>query len=195
MPSPESTPPPWRLPLDAARSAQPADPSTRYAQLATVRPDGRPANRTVVVRDLVGPSARPLFTSDARSAKLDDLNAEPRAELCWYFGPTREQFRLSGVVEVVGDDAPAGLASLRHNAWDALPDGSRRTFAWPPPGAPRADPAAFEGDTPVGPPAEFLVLLLDPEWVEHLDLRTHPHTRIRYVRDAKGGWSAEAVNP
>src|SRR5262245_34049242 len=96
--------PPWREALDEALGAHAGEPSARYAQLATVRPDGRPANRTVVVRGLLDPGGRPVVTTDARSAKAGDLAERPWAELCWYFPGTREQFRLLGRVTLVGPD-------------------------------------------------------------------------------------------
>ena len=51
---------------------------------------------------------------------------------------------------------------------------------------------------PVHPPPSFGLLLLDPDRVDHLDLRADPHDRIRYHRPAAGDagdWEAVAINP
>jgi PPOX class probable FMN-dependent enzyme len=184
--------PPWRALLDAAIGAHPGRPEARYAQLATLRADGRPANRTVVVRGLLKPGSRPFVTTDGRSAKVGHLAASPWAELCWYFPDTREQFRMLGVVTLVGPDGPGADGRLR--AWDGLAEPARRSFAWPDPGAPRAGPAAFDPDPPDEPPAWFTLLVLDPEQVDYLDLRTQPHSRVLFVRDGPV-WSVVPINP
>ena len=185
---------PWRTLLDAAVDAHEGRPQARYAQLATVRPDGRPANRTVVVRGLLDPGGRPIVTTDSRSAKFNQLAANPRAELCWWFPETREQFRLSGRVAIVGPDSGDDATRLR--IWSELTEPSRRSFSWPAPGAPRAGPPDFHQDrpAPAAPPTCFVLLVLDPEEVEHLDLRPQPHGRARYARGPEG-WLVEQVNP
>ena len=185
---------PWRPALDAARRANERLPASRYAQLATVRPDGRPANRTVVVRGLLDPGDLIAVTTDARSAKVADLALLPWAELCWTFSETREQFRLLGRVTVVGPDAVGRFSEERGRVWSELPEPSRRSFAWPTPGAPRAGDSAFDVETPEGPPPNFALLVLGPEWVEHLDLRPQPHARTRFVL-AEASWGVERVNP
>ncbi len=42
----------------------------QFFQLATVKPDGKPANRTVVYRGFDSESERILFTTDTRSANI-----------------------------------------------------------------------------------------------------------------------------
>lgn len=41
---------PWRALVEKSLARNRALPNARYIQIATVRPDGRPANRTVVFR-------------------------------------------------------------------------------------------------------------------------------------------------
>jgi pyridoxamine 5'-phosphate oxidase len=183
---------PWRDRLDAAIRAHGGHPQAPYAQLATVRPDGRPANRSVVVRGLLDPGGRPLMTTDARSAKLEQLTAFPWAELCWYFPETREQFRLLGRVTTVNSAADPTYTRV----WSALPEAVQRSFTWPAPGARRTQAPAFHLDDPAPslPPASFTLVVLDPEEVEHLDLKPHPHERTRYLL-GRDGWSVEPLNP
>ena len=75
--------PGWRGTLLKALKKNARLANARYAQLATVRPDGAPANRTVVYRGFDGDSDRLTFVTDARSSKIEDLAHEPRVELCW----------------------------------------------------------------------------------------------------------------
>lgn len=68
--------------------ANKALPNSRWVQLATVRPDGTPAVRTVVFRGFVQEGEEmPLvgslmFTTDTRSEKCEQLAANDAAELC-----------------------------------------------------------------------------------------------------------------
>ena len=57
---------PWREVLQRALKANAHVRYSRYLQVATVRPDGRPANRTVVYRGLLGESDLLTFVTDAR---------------------------------------------------------------------------------------------------------------------------------
>ncbi|KAI5054742.1 hypothetical protein GOP47_0029887 [Adiantum capillus-veneris] len=52
-----------------------------YFQLATVRRDGRPANRTVVFRGFVEESNILQFTTDYRSNKIEEILHNPRGEV------------------------------------------------------------------------------------------------------------------
>ena len=65
-----------------------------YVQLATVRADGRPANRTIVYRGMAA-DATLRFCTDIRSSKIQDLLASNAGEACWYFPTTREQVRTT----------------------------------------------------------------------------------------------------
>ena len=68
-------------------------PASRFLQMATVRADGRPGNRTVVFRGFLNDTSLLTFVSDLRSSKLADLAKSPWVEVCWYFPVTHEQFR------------------------------------------------------------------------------------------------------
>ncbi|MEM9245128.1 MAG: pyridoxamine 5'-phosphate oxidase family protein, partial [Cyanobacteria bacterium P01_F01_bin.153] len=125
---------PWRSPLSRALHRNRSLAYARYFQLATVRADGSPANRTVVFR---GFSDRPdrlnslKIITDHRSEKIAQFAGDQRAEACWYFPKTREQFRLLGTIATVTDqDAPDGAAAReRVTTWQNLSDGARLQFA------------------------------------------------------------------
>ena len=42
-----------------------------------------------------------IFCTDRRSRKVAEIRSRSDAELCWYFGAPREQFRLSGSLTLV----------------------------------------------------------------------------------------------
>lgn len=193
MPNPETLAP-WRSPLARAIHRNRAVPFSRYFQLATVRADGWPANRTVVFRGFLAETNRLMVVSDRRSEKNEQISHSANAAVCWYFTKTREQFRLSGQITSVTADTPkAELTAAREQLWQNLSDSARAQFTWPQPKASRADAAAFnspEAD-PQTPPAPFCLLLLDIEYVDHLELRGDPQNRCLYRKtDAVGDRSA-----
>jgi hypothetical protein len=78
-------------------------------------------------------------------AQVSELLHCSATELCWYFNATREQFRISGHVTVVGDISTADhvgreewpnytgmtLSALHQHrllAWEALSDASRASY-------------------------------------------------------------------
>lgn len=189
---------PWRSPLARALHRNRSLVYSRYVQLATVRPDGRPANRTVVFRGFLDDTNQLKFITDQRSEKTSHLIHHPWGEVCWYFAKTREQFRLLGLITLVGDDTPdATLQHARLRQWHDLSDAARLQFAWPPPGQPRAEAeAAF---APLAPDPErplpcFRLVLLQPTEVDHLELRGEPQNRYHYWQTAEA-WQMQAVNP
>jgi pyridoxamine 5'-phosphate oxidase len=131
--------------------------------------------------------------TDQRSFKNGQVRHTPFAELVFWLPSRREQFRLSGSVDVLcsTDDDPRRLA-----LWRSLSDATRAMFFWPPPGRPLdADPDAFPDSMPadVEPPDDFELLVLEPDRVDHLDLKPSPHRRRRW--HAAGDWEEQVLNP
>jgi pyridoxamine 5'-phosphate oxidase len=190
---------PWRSPLARALHRNRSLVYARYAQLATVRADGRPANRTVVFRGFLEPTQQLKFITDRRSEKIGQILAQPWGELCWYFPNSREQFRLSGKLTLVqADCADPELAKARHSQWQDLSDAARAQFVWPNPGKPRAEAELFNlpSPDPAQPTPNFCLLLFDPTQVDHLELRGEPQNRCLYqYQPATAEWTMESVNP
>ena len=70
--------------------------------LATVDADGRPSARMVLLK---GYDERGfVFYTNTESHKGDQLRANPRAALCFYWPPLDRQVRVEGPVEAVSDD-------------------------------------------------------------------------------------------
>jgi pyridoxamine 5'-phosphate oxidase len=188
---------PWRSPLARALHRNRSLVYARYAQLATVQPNGRPANRTVVFRGFWPDTNQLQFISDRRSAKVEQIHQNPWGELCWYFPKTREQFRMAGSLHLVMDTHPDPVQqTARRQRWHDLSDAARTQFAWADPGQPRDPEDAFSPapPDPTQPLPNFCLLLLDPEQVDHLELRGDPQTRQIY-RHHESGWTRQAVNP
>jgi len=188
----------WRSPLARALHRNRSLAYARYLQLATVRADGRPANRTVVFRGFLENTNQLKFITDIRSQKAEEINLYPWGEICWYFPKTREQFRIAGkLVLVVAEYPDAELCIARRTAWQELSEAARSQFAWPEPGADKADASAFDCASPdaIEPVPNFCLLLLEPETVDLLELRGEPQNRSLYGRDGEGNWFVRSVNP
>ncbi|MGK7889699.1 MAG: Npun_F5749 family FMN-dependent PPOX-type flavoprotein [Leptolyngbyaceae cyanobacterium] len=189
---------PWRSPLSRALHRNRALPNARYVQIATVRTDGTPANRTVVFRGFGQECDDLQFVSDRRSDKIQDLQHQPMGELCWYFPKTREQFRLLGPITVVSTATTAAdRQQQRYQLWQTLSDNARLQFGWPHPKQQRTEETVF-ATVPLDsthPVPNFCGLFLQPFQVDHLELRGNPQNRWLYQRGPMGNWTQQAVNP
>ncbi len=180
----------WRDALCNALEHNRGDAHHRYVQLATVDPTGWPANRTVVFRGFSEDQQRLQVATDARSDKVRQLANCGQGEICWYFTRSREQFRIRGPIAV--HDASSAGAQARRRLWFAMSPVARAQFFWPDPGRPLGEGSAVAEDE--APPPSFLLLELEPQRVDHLQLRPNPQCRV-LSRLQQGAWHAEAVNP
>ncbi len=90
--------------------------------LATLGSDGAPSVRTVVLR-AADPATRTLrFHTDIRSAKFEEIGAEPRVAMHFYDAGKKIQLRVSGLASRHRSDRLAGLA------WDATRPFSRLCY-------------------------------------------------------------------
>lgn len=188
---------PWRLPLARALHQNRSLRESRYFQLATVTPDGKPANRTVVFRGFRDDSNDLQIVTDLRSQKVSELQQQPHGEICWYFTKSREQFRISGDVNLITAQTTP-LSSLRQTLWEQLSDNARLQFVWPHPKAERTQQE--EAFTNTCPPQDipletFIVLLFSPQQVDYLLLKGTPQNRYLYWLDEAENWSVREVNP
>jgi pyridoxamine 5'-phosphate oxidase len=188
----------WRPSLVLAIYLNRRAPASRFVQMATVRANGRPANRTLVFRGFLNETSLLIFATDLRSPKLAELAGSPLVEVCWYFPVTHEQFRIGGLMtSVTADTADAGLSAARRECWRDLPEATRITFTWPAPGQPRVSGIPFprEHPDPETPLPHFGLLVLDPHNVDFLEINGHPQDRWQFRRDDRGRWSGLEVNP
>ncbi|AFY53802.1 PPOX class probable FMN-dependent enzyme, alr4036 family [Rivularia sp. PCC 7116] len=189
---------PWRSFLANALKKNRSQPHSRYFQLATVRSDGTPANRTVVFRGFLEDTNKLKIITDTRSEKITEIKNKSSGEICWYFTNTREQFRIAGNIIIIDANyQESELIKARELTWQDLSDNARVQFAWAHPGEPRANPEAFSPPQPDEnkPLNNFCLLLFEPVKVDHLRLRGEPQNRTIYLRDEAGVWDVKEVNP
>jgi pyridoxamine 5'-phosphate oxidase len=196
----------WRSALTAAIHRNRSLANSRYAQLATVTADGKPANRTIVFRgfvdEVIPDQSNDLkFITDQRSEKITQIAENTWGELCWYFPKTREQFRILGQLTIVDAASPDPIAQkLRRMTWHNLSDSGRSSFAWPEPKQDLAERSAF--DVPEldsqQPIDTFCLMLLSATEVDHLELKGDPQNRCRHYLEAgqeQNQWQQRSVNP
>lgn len=190
---------PWRILLSRALHLNRSQPYSRYFQLATVTSEGLPKNRTVVFRGYLNNTNQIKIVTDLRSEKVTQIEHKTWGEICWYFTKTREQFRLAGSLTLITANYPnSNLQKERFLAWQQLSDSARLQFAWPYPGKPKIeDDLVFSclSPSPDEPLANFCLLLLDPQQVDHLELRGNPQNRCQYFLDESKTWIIQEVNP
>lgn len=188
-----TTPPIWQSQLDALLAQHAHLPFSRFVSAASIRTDGRPANRTLTFRFFLADS-RLVFTSDARSEKMEQMHVNPWVELCWYFTDARVQLRLLGEMAIQGQSNDPHLEQARIRTWNERSAQSRQAFTWPGPGLARDATQAFGEPSPEMPPPNFMLLLFLPQQVDLLDLRAVPHGRTLHVLE-NGIWRLSARNP
>jgi PPOX class probable FMN-dependent enzyme len=199
--------PAWRAAvLTAIKKNDKHMPYAKYFQLATVKPDGRPANRTVVFRGFLGDTSKVTVVTDLRSKKVEELEKNKAGEFAWYFPESREQFRLAGDLTVVTKDSQV-LQKERLEAWSKMSPNGRAQFLWPTPGFPQLDERVgksgshkqtFEVDEALindsrNAAENFCLVIMDVDEVDHLSLRSN--RRYVHVKDKRGDWGVTEVNP
>jgi pyridoxamine 5'-phosphate oxidase len=180
----------WYGEAQAAGVAQPD-----AAALATTGPEGQPSVRMVLVKGHDG-RGFPFFTN-YESRKADELAANPRAALAFYWQPLHRQVRIEGAVERLPEKESAAYFSTR-------PRGSQ-VAAWASPQsrlvASRTEldrlyadtDARFAGDVPPPPHwGGYRVLATAIEFWQGRENRFHD--RIRYEL-AGDGWIRHRLAP
>jgi pyridoxamine 5'-phosphate oxidase len=172
--------------------------SEPYAMtLATADADGRPSARMVLLRGFDDHGFR--FYTNYESQKGRELEANPRAALCFYWDGLGRQVRVSGSVERLSrseSEAYFGSRQVgsRLSAWASSQStvvDSRAVLE-----AQYRDVAARLGDVDVPLPAYWGGYLVRPETIEFwLGRADRLHDRLRYRRAQSGGWIIERLSP
>lgn len=181
----------------------------KVVTLATVEDGGVPRARSVVCRDVTDDGML-LVASDRRSEKNGQVRSCPPAEICVWLPTQRRQFRVRGMVSVLSAAGTVKwygyeratderrIRAFRERMWSELSEESRALFFWPHPGEMLVrEPALFPKAVRTGlPPDNFEVLCMSTNTVELLDLRPHPHRRVRWMRDRDTPhWEVGEYNP
>lgn len=188
---------PWRQVLARSLHRNRALIYARYFQLATVRADGRPANRTVVFRGFLPESNQIAIITDRRSQKIEQIERNAEAEICWYFPKTREQFRLAGTLYIVdAGHLNESWQSAYHEIWQKLSEAARAQFYGIAPGQPLAELIETESKSDSDSiPESFRLLVFEPKDLDYLDLKTHPHDHRYHWLNKAGEWQSESLTP
>ena len=149
----------------------------RAPVLATVDGQGLPGVRTVVLRGF-DPAARVLtLHSDVRTAKIEEIRAEPHVVLHGWDGRGQVQVRVWG-------RASLRLGEAARADWGRLHPGSRATYATAPtPGTPLDDPASADQQRLPGSEAflNFAVIEVVMNSLDWLHLARGGHRRARFT--------------
>lgn len=185
--------PVWRQLLEDLILRHAHLPFSKFVQVATIRTDGRPANRTLTFRFFLSDN-RLLFTADTRTEKFAELRKHAWAELCWYFVEARVQFRLLGTMQELENRGAEEVHLACNRTWEERTDKSRQSFSWPRASERLSNSVMFTNPPASEPPSNFGLLGFCPQRVETLDLTSHPHAReVHALED--GAWRSILVNP
>ena len=176
--------------------AKKAVPLAEAMVLATASADGAPSARFLLLKDF-GPEGF-VFHTDYRSAKADDLEANPRAALAFWWRELGLQVRITGRVERLDSEASDAYFLTRPR--------ERQLGAWASQQSqPLADRAELERDLDavanrfegqdVERPEHWGGFRVLPEAIEFWQQgATRLHDRFRYRREGDG-WTIERLSP
>jgi pyridoxamine-phosphate oxidase len=166
------------------------------AALATVDRDGRPSNRTLLLKALDADGA--IFSGGRDSRKGRDLQAVPYASIVLYWRETLQQLRIDGRVEPLDDATSDALFASRLRAAQAAAAVSCQSRPLDDAAALRARfDRALAAEDSIPRPDGWGGWRLIPEAIEFWHgSPDRLHRRLRYRRDDAGAtWTAQRLQP
>ncbi|MGV3711211.1 MAG: pyridoxamine 5'-phosphate oxidase [Gemmatimonas sp.] len=177
-----------------AQRAEVAEPNAMV--LGTCTPDGFPSTRVVLLKGVS--DAGFVFYTDYRSRKGQELDANPRASLCFFWQPLERQVRIMGAVARVSreesrayfESRPIGsrigaTASIQSSTLTDRADLERR--------AAELEATFATGEVPL--PDHWGGYRVNPTSIEFWQGRSNRlHDRILFTRDG-AGWTRSRLSP
>lgn len=169
--------------------------------IGTVKADGTPSQRVMVLRAFDPATATLRFHTDSRAAKVEELAGGAPISVLAYDPGAKRQFRLSGTGRI------EGAGETADKAWNDATLFARRCYlADPAPGTVSDVPvsglaADIEGrkpedDAEVAPGrANFAVLLARIDAIEFLHLAHTGHRRAIFRLQPDGSWQGQWLVP
>jgi len=170
-----------RLWQELARVATDKAHAWRIATLATVDAQGEPDARSVVIREVDAEAHHLVFYTDARSPKVAQCQARPRATLVMWSAALGWQLRL----KVLLDIETSGLAVSSRWARLKMTPAAFDYLSPLPPGSELAQPTPERGSR-----EHFAVVTAQVQQMDWLDLRREGARRAAFSRTARPRWLA-----
>lgn len=132
--------------------------------------------------------------------QIEELKKCPFAEICWYFTDSWEQFRISGRIDVIDGSNPDSMKlQQREKSWFASSMKSRLQYLGASPGLPNISEQQTQElflDPSTGPVASFCLLVLDPDQVDYLNLKSEQRLAFTSTLNVSGEkfWTSEKIN-
>lgn len=179
-----------------ARAREAGEPDASAHVLATASA-GQPSARCLLLKGVDGGGF--VFFTNYRSRKGSDLEANPRAALCFWWRELHRQLRVEGTVERIGADESdayfqarprlsqlSAIASPQSQAIGSRDELEERVAALD---------RLYAGAEPPRPETWGGYRVV-PEVVELWQGRSHRlHDRLRYTSSPAGGWAVDRLAP
>ncbi|XP_041011211.1 pyridoxine/pyridoxamine 5'-phosphate oxidase 2 isoform X2 [Juglans microcarpa x Juglans regia] len=132
--------------------------------------------------------------------QIEELRHCPYAEICWYFTDSWEQFRVNGKIDILDESNPdLNKLQQREKSWFASSLKSRLQYLGPSPGLPCLSELPDQEflDHSTGPVGAFCLLVLDPDQVDYLNLKSNQRIKFTSGLSVNGEkcWTSQRINP
>lgn len=135
--------------------------------LATIGSSGGPNTRMIVIRGFYK-NDKMWFLSHGNSAKVKEIDSNPKVSFLWFSPNRAEQFRVNGIMHTNrGEDDCPDMKKLRQTAWKSAASSHMKKWTNTEDGS---NFFAESVKSPKEPTANFVLLVLEPTKVEHLSL-------------------------